>query len=121
MYVCAAQGFPAPTVTWYYNGAALSPLHGVRVLGFSLMVSDPQLNHLGIYQCVAKNTYNGETREATKVWMLEVRVPSKQQQSAFISCKALMVKRLGLRMLWPAENGKGILHLLHAGKIGCIT
>ena len=77
LYVCASQGIPVPTVSWYYNGAAISSSQDVTITGSSLSISDPQIRHSGIYQCVAKNTFIGEPHEATKVWILEVRAPSK--------------------------------------------
>lgn len=77
LYVCDYQGIPPPTVRWYYNGAAIPPASGVSVNGNTVMISDPQISHSGIYQCLARNTHAGENREDSRAWILEVRLPSE--------------------------------------------
>lgn len=77
IYVCDYQGIPTPTVSWYYNGAAIPPSSGVDVDGNTVVISDPQTNHSGVYQCLARNTHAGESREDSRAWILEVRLPSE--------------------------------------------
>jgi hypothetical protein len=71
-YICNAQGAPPPTVTWFYNGAAI-----YNVIGNVLMIPDPQVNHSGIYQCIGSNVVDGEPQDASIEWILEVRDPSE--------------------------------------------
>ena len=74
-YPCVASGNPPPNVIWYYNGEALRSGNGVVVSDDgSLLISSLQVNHSGIYQCVAENRF-GEDR---RTWILEVREGSKQ-------------------------------------------
>ena len=71
-YPCVATGNPDITITWYYNGAAIQSGSGVVVGGDgTLTIPAPQVNHSGIYQCVAANTFGEDGR----AWILEVREP----------------------------------------------
>lgn len=82
VYVCDYRGIPSPSVSWYYNGAAIPSSQGISVSGNTVTISDLQTSHSGIYQCVANNTHIGEPREASREWILEVRVPSKLLRDA---------------------------------------
>jgi hypothetical protein len=76
VYVCDARGTPPPTVTWYYNGAAIQASHAPQGIVFgknTLTIPEPQIGHSGIYQCVANNTFIGEHWEASIEWALQVR------------------------------------------------
>lgn len=76
MYVCESTGFPTPTLTWYFNGEPV-PNDIVTVNGNELVISSPQVENSGVYECVVNNTIDGEVREDRRQWLLEVRMPSK--------------------------------------------
>ena len=69
-YVYEAGGFPAPSVTWYFNG-------GDSVNGNELVIGVPQPDNSGIYQCLVRNTIEGTVHEVWRAWTLEVREPGK--------------------------------------------
>ena len=69
-YRCEVEGIPAPTVTWYYNGGAVS--EGVSVNGNELVIADPQVSHSGIYQCQVTNIIGDTQYEDSRMWILEV-------------------------------------------------
>jgi hypothetical protein len=75
MYRCVNQGFPTPTVTWYYNGEAILANSGVSVNGNQLVIPDPQVENSGVYQCVVSNTIDEVVMEDRREWVLEVRQP----------------------------------------------
>ena len=74
-YCCEVEGIPAPTVTWYYNGGAVS--EGVSVNGNELVIADPQVSHSGIYQCQVTNIIGDTQYEDSRTWILELRTPSE--------------------------------------------
>lgn len=76
MFVCSTEGFPPPGITWYYNGAPISSLNGVSVSGNQLNVLNPQVNHSGVYQCLARNMLPSGFSEDSRAWILEVRLQS---------------------------------------------
>ena len=69
-YRCEVEGIPTPTVTWYYNGGAVS--EGVSVNGNELVIADPQVSHSGIYQCQVTNVIGDTQYEDSRMWILEV-------------------------------------------------
>ena len=77
LYVCKTEGYPLPTVTWYYNGGPVPSSIGVTVSGNELRISDPQVTHSGVYQCVAKNIHSRGESEETRAWFLQVAGRSK--------------------------------------------
>ena len=74
-YTCEGEGFPAPTLTWYFNGEPISPDSGVIVNGNQLSISDPTVNNSGIYQCLLTNNFAMITTTVFRLWILEVRDP----------------------------------------------
>ena len=76
MYVCESTGFPSPDINWYFNGE-LVPDDIASVNGNQLVISSPQVENSGVYECVVSNTIDGEVREDRRQWVLEVRIPSK--------------------------------------------
>ena len=74
-YRCEVEGIPTPTVTWYYNGGAVS--EGVSVNGNLLVIADPQVSHSGIYQCQVTNIIGDTQYEDSRMWILEVRIPGE--------------------------------------------
>ena len=74
-YRCEVDGTPTPTVTWYYNGGAVS--EGVSVNGRELVIADPQVSHSGIYQCQVTNIIGDTQYEDSRTWILEVRMPGE--------------------------------------------
>ena len=75
-FVCESEGDPLPDLTWYFNGGPVSS-ENVSVSDNQLVISSPQVNHSGVYECVATNTINGQLFEDRKQFLLEVRMPSK--------------------------------------------
>ena len=75
-YPCDTANNPDTTITWYYNGAVIqSGSEEVVVSGNgSLTIPAPQVNHSGVYQCVAANRYGEDWR----AWILEVREPTSK-------------------------------------------
>ena len=76
-YACLNEGIPTPTVSWSYNGASVPLDSGVTVIGDVLAISEPQVSHSGVYQCVVSNMVGGLVREDRRDWVLEIREPSK--------------------------------------------
>ena len=74
-YTCEGEGFPVPTLTWYFNGEPISPDSGVTVNGNQLSISDPTVNNSGIYQCLLTNNFAMITTTVFRSWILEVRDP----------------------------------------------
>ena len=74
-YHCEVEGIPTPTVTWYYNGGAVS--EGVSVNGNELVIADPQVSHSGIYKCQVTNIIGDTQYDDSRTWILEVRTPSE--------------------------------------------
>jgi hypothetical protein len=75
VYECVNRGIPTPAVTWYYNGEIIPANSGVSVSGNQLVISDPQVENSGVYQCVVSNTIDGMVTEDQREWVLEVRQP----------------------------------------------
>ena len=42
-YICQFEGFPLPNITFYFNGAAISPESGVTVIGNTMTIPSPQV------------------------------------------------------------------------------
>ena len=74
-YRCEVEGTPTPTVTWYYNGGAVS--EGVSVNGNELVIADPQVSHSGIYKCQVTNIIGDTQYEDSRTWILGVRIPGE--------------------------------------------
>ena len=72
-YTCQFEGAPLPDITFYFNGAVLSPDSGVTIVGNTLTIPSPQVSHSGIYQCIVSNEF-GDDQQA---WLLEIRQPSE--------------------------------------------
>ena len=69
---CVVSGVPEPTVTFYHNGVLLEG-DGVRVItGGTLSISSTEVEHTGMYQCVAEN----ESGSAVATWFLIIRPTS---------------------------------------------
>ncbi|CAL8246654.1 unnamed protein product [Lota lota] len=65
MLLCAAEGFPKPTVTWTKDGAPLQ--HTDRVSWDStggLQLSQPSEADLGLYTCTASNTLGSDSESS---------------------------------------------------------
>ena len=77
MYRCENQGIPTPEVRWYHNANPISADSGVSVNGEQLVISEPQVSNSGVYQCVASNSIDGAVFEDRRMFVLEVREPSK--------------------------------------------
>ena len=74
MYTCQFEGFPLPNITFFFNGAVISPYNGVTVsINNTLTIPSPQVSHSGIYQCIVSNEFGDD--QAT--WVLEIRQPSE--------------------------------------------
>ena len=87
--MCEIEGYPQPTVTWYYNGGPIPFSSGIFVLGNQLSISRPQVSHSGVYQCVAKNTHSRGKSEEARAWFLEVR-----QSMLFYLCVYVCVSKV---------------------------
>ena len=72
MYTCQYEGFPLPSVTFYFNGAVISLGSGVTIIGNTLIIPTPQVFHSGVYQCIISN----EIGDDQLAWLLEIREPS---------------------------------------------
>ena len=72
-FICQFEGFPLPNITFYHNGAIVSPGNGVKITGNNLTIPSPQVSHSGIYQCIVSNEF-GDDQIA---WFLEIRQPSE--------------------------------------------
>ena len=70
-YTCPFEGFPLPNITFYFNGAGISSGNDVIVIGNTLTIPSPQVNHSGIYQCIVNNDF-GDSQIA---WLVEIREP----------------------------------------------
>ena len=61
---CSATGYPVPTITWHYNGAAITAMTNVEITNTSsyyqvnstLTVKMPTVNNTGNYSCTATST-----------------------------------------------------------------
>ena len=73
MYTCEFEGFPLPSIAFYFNGRPISPDTGLSVVNRTLIITTPQVSHSGIYQCIVSNEF-GDDQVA---WLLEIREPSK--------------------------------------------
>ena len=87
--MCEIEGYPQPTVTWYYNGGPVPFSSGINVSGNHLSISKPQVSHSGVYQCVAKNTHGRGKSEEARAWFLEVR-----QSMLFYLCVCVCVSKV---------------------------
>ena len=72
-YICQYEGAPPPNITFYFNGAVISPGSGMAIVGNNLTIPFPQVRHSGIYQCIVSNEF-GDDQQA---WLLEIRKPSE--------------------------------------------
>ena len=72
-YTCQFEGFPLPNITFFHNGAVISPESGMTIVNNSLTIPSPQVSHSGIYQCIVSNEF-GDDQIA---WVLEIRQPSE--------------------------------------------
>ena len=77
IFTCEYEGIPTPMVRWYHNGEPIQPDSGVSVNGNQVVISEPQVNNSGMYQCMVSNTIDGVMMEDMRQWVLEVREPSK--------------------------------------------
>ena len=74
MYACEFDGFPSPSVTFYFNGQLiLSSDTSMIIANNTLIIPSPQVSHSGIYQCIVSNEFGDD--QAT--WLLEIRQPSE--------------------------------------------
>ena len=75
-FVCESEGAPVPDITWYFNGVPVST-DSVSVNDNQLVISSPQVQHTGVYECIATNTINGLPMDDRRRFILVVRMPSK--------------------------------------------
>ena len=80
MYTCQFEGSPLPNITYYFNGAVISPISGVTIVSNTLTIPSPQVSHSGIYQCIVSNEFGDDQ----KAWLLEIRQPSKYMCSKIL-------------------------------------
>ena len=75
MYTCEFEGFPLPTIAFYFNGARIraDDTSVVDIVNNTLVIPSPQVSHSGIYQCIVSNEF-GDDQAA---WLLEIRQPSE--------------------------------------------
>ena len=97
LYVCVIEGYPQPTVTWYYNGDPIPFSSGINVSGNQLSISKPQVSHSGVYQCVAKNTHGRGESEETRAWFLEVRPRGMSFYLCVCVCVSTKIKSTAIR------------------------
>lgn len=72
--ICKPEAAPAPTITWYKNGAPLNPgtdeYSRIRQLdNGNLLISPVQTNDAGLYKCQAENTL-GSTESSGNLTIL---------------------------------------------------
>lgn len=62
--LCAADGTPPPTVSWFKEGLTLFPAPNLRFLNLNMSLQIPQAhdNNTGRYTCVANNTAGQASR-----------------------------------------------------------
>ncbi|XP_064158973.1 cell adhesion molecule-related/down-regulated by oncogenes [Anguilla rostrata] len=54
-FACAAEGNPAPNVTWLFNSAPVTPSPRLQISGSSLQIAAVTQQDEGAYQCLADN------------------------------------------------------------------
>ena len=66
---CLIEGEPSPTLTWYFNGAALSSGEGYSIstsgMSFSLRIMDLEVRDEGVYTCTAVNFLGNDSASAS--------------------------------------------------------
>ena len=74
-YSCEFEGFPLPSVVFYFNGVPIlaNNTSGVITVNNILTIPSPQASHSGIYQCIVRNKFGDDQR----AWVLEIRKPSE--------------------------------------------
>ena len=74
-YTCEFEGFPLPSIAFYFNGApiATDSISGANVVNDTLIIPSLQVSHSGIYQCIVSNEFGDDQR----AWLLEVREPGE--------------------------------------------
>ena len=65
---------------------------GVSVMGSVLSIPSLEARHSGIYQCFARNDFQGRVGEDSRTWILEVRPPSKELQTYIIQIPWCSIK-----------------------------
>ena len=80
-YTCEYLGLPTPALSWYYNGVAIRSRGGLIVDGNELNITDPEISHSGVYQCIVENMFDGIRYTDMRAWILEVRDPRKSYSS----------------------------------------
>ena len=75
MYTCEFEGFPLPSISFYFNGVCITvdSTNGIIIVGNTLTIPSPQVSHSGVYQCIVSNEF-GDDQAA---WLLEIRQPSE--------------------------------------------
>ena len=75
-YTCESEGFPTPTVSFYFNGVYITVDNTIDIIvnNNTLTIPSPQVSHSGIYQCIVSNEF-GDDQAA---WLLEIRQPSEK-------------------------------------------
>ena len=79
-FTCLAEGYPEPSLYWYYNGDFIIGINGVIARGPELIISS-QSYHSGIYQYLVQNKIGETTFVDQRAWILEVRVPSRKNKN----------------------------------------
>ena len=74
-YTCEFEGFPLPSIVFYFNGDCISAggTSGINIINNTLTIPSPQVSHSGVYQCIVSNDF-GDDQQA---WLLEIRQPSE--------------------------------------------
>ena len=74
-YTCNFDGFPLPSIGFYFNGAYITAdvSNGVVIINDTLTIPSPGISHSGIYQCIVSNEFGGDQA----AWLLEIREPSE--------------------------------------------
>ena len=62
-FVCLADGFPQPEVTWFKNGRPQPRLSRVTIIpGGALTIENVRITDVALYECVATNALGTDTR-----------------------------------------------------------
>ena len=72
MYTCEFEGFPLPSIAFYFNGVHITD-NDVNIINNTLTIPSPNVSHSGVYQCIISNEF-GDDQVA---WLLEIRQPSE--------------------------------------------
>ena len=60
-FLCQADGEPAPTISWYFNGTALADTTKYIITNDTLQIVNVESSDAGIYTCNATNVVSNDT------------------------------------------------------------